>query len=497
MDGRRRPCHARAIVGITLVPASPTASRSHTPLLERDGERGRIEAALARARSGRGTLTIVEGPEGVGLSALLSAARSAAEAEGMLALRARGAELERDFAFGVVRQLFERALAEAPDAERAELLRGPAAVAARLLGLPGSDDRGAAADDAVLDSSFAVLHGLHWLSANLAARRPLLMAIDDAHRADAPSLRFLHFLLARLDDLPIAIVLGAPHVERRAGDELLAGLTADAGADVVRLRPLSADAVARLVEHGLGAAPTPGVRRRLPRGHRRRAVLRAPPRGRAARRRRGADRRPGRPRRGARRPRDGAAGRAPAARPVVRGRAPRPSRRGARACRARRRGGARRARPRRCVLGRRRARRGGFPARGAPARRRPSGHPCRRRTASCPPRSAAAGTCWRRACSPRREPRTNAWPSTCSPPSRRATAGWPTASRRSPQRRARWRAPTRRRCCCAAPSPSRPRPSAAPRCCSSSAAWRRSPASPAGASTCRPRSPPRPTVTRA
>ena len=257
MDSRRRTWQPRATVGSTLVPATLTASRPHTPLLERDGERGRIEAALARARSGRGTLTIVEGPEGVGLSALLTAARSAAEAEGMLALRARGAELERDFAFGVVRQLFERALAEAPDAERAELLRGPAAVAARLLGLPGSDDRGAAADDAVLDSSFAVLHGLHWLSANLAARRPLLLAIDDAHRADAPSLRFLHFLLARLEDLPIAIVLGAPHVERRAGDELLAGLTTDAGADLVRLRPLSADAVARLVEHGLGAAPTP------------------------------------------------------------------------------------------------------------------------------------------------------------------------------------------------------------------------------------------------
>jgi DNA-binding CsgD family transcriptional regulator len=261
MDRRRRRWHPRATLRDHFVPLSPTArapraSRPSTPLLERDAERGRIEAALARARSGRGTLTIVEGPEGIGLSALLAAARSAAEAEGMEVLRARGAELERDFAFGVVRQLFESALAEAPDAERAELLRGPAAVAARLIGLPGSDDRAAVADDAVLDSSFAALHGLHWLSANLAARRPLLLAIDDAHRADAPSLRFLHFLLARLEDLPIAIVLGAPQVERRPGDELLAGLATDADAHVVRLEPLTTDAVARLVEHGLGMAPS-------------------------------------------------------------------------------------------------------------------------------------------------------------------------------------------------------------------------------------------------
>ena len=46
----------------------------------------------------------------------------------------RGAELERDFAFGVVRQLFEPALADASDFERADLLQGAAGVAAGLLG---------------------------------------------------------------------------------------------------------------------------------------------------------------------------------------------------------------------------------------------------------------------------------------------------------------------------------------------------------------------------
>ena len=40
------------------------------------------------------------------------------------------------------------------------------------------------------DSSFPVLHGLYWLTANLAERRPLLLAIDDAHWGDLESLDF-------------------------------------------------------------------------------------------------------------------------------------------------------------------------------------------------------------------------------------------------------------------------------------------------------------------
>jgi hypothetical protein len=56
----------------------------------------------------------------------------------MRVLRARGGELERDFGFGVVRQLFEPVLAAASAAERAEWLEGAAGRAARLLGLPGA-----------------------------------------------------------------------------------------------------------------------------------------------------------------------------------------------------------------------------------------------------------------------------------------------------------------------------------------------------------------------
>src|SRR5687768_6588250 len=164
-------------------------------LLERSEELARIEAGLVEARAGRGTFVVIEGPAGIGKTALLAAARTAAADGGMRVLRSRGTELEREFAFGVVRQLFEPPLAEASESERAELLEGAAGVAAGLLGLPGA--RPPDGPPASVDPSFAVLHGLYWLCANLTAAGPLCVVVDDAHWADAASLRYLAFLLTR------------------------------------------------------------------------------------------------------------------------------------------------------------------------------------------------------------------------------------------------------------------------------------------------------------
>ena len=176
-------------------------------LLERERELACIDAAIAAAREGSGRSVVVEGPAGIGKSAVLAAARLGRGGATRF-LRARGAELERDFAFGVVRQLFEPMLREATPAEREDLLQGPARLAARVLGLPGALEEGEA-PAAAPDASFTVLHGLYWLCANLAADQPLVLIVDDAHWADAPSLRFLAYLLPRLDELKIALLVAA------------------------------------------------------------------------------------------------------------------------------------------------------------------------------------------------------------------------------------------------------------------------------------------------
>ena len=71
---------------------------------------------------------LVEGPAGIGKSRLLGELTGRAGPLGVRTLAARGAHLERDFAFGVVRQLFEPVLAD--EGARERLLAGAAASAA-------------------------------------------------------------------------------------------------------------------------------------------------------------------------------------------------------------------------------------------------------------------------------------------------------------------------------------------------------------------------------
>lgn len=225
-------------------------------LLERDDELERIEAALAQARLGRGNFLVVEGPAGMGKTALLTALRAAAAENGMRVLRARGAELEREFAFGVVRQLFEPPLAEAAEPARNDFLHGAAGDAAALLELPGAP-RTTRPPAPGVDPSFAILHGLYWLCANLATAAPICLVVDDLHWADAASLRYLAFLVTRLEELDVALVIATRPVEAGTDAQLLTMITSDSSAEAVRLAPLTRAAVADLLEAKLGRPPDP------------------------------------------------------------------------------------------------------------------------------------------------------------------------------------------------------------------------------------------------
>jgi DNA-binding CsgD family transcriptional regulator len=233
------------------------ASVPGIPLLERSEELARIEAAFARARAGTGSFLVVEGPAGIGKTAVLSVARMVAAGSEMRVLRSRGAELERDFAFGVVRQLFEPVLADASASERADLLEGPAGVAAGLLDLPGGERVVGTTAGGGIDPSFAILHGLYWLCANLASQRALCLVVDDAHWADGPSLRYLAFLLTRLEELNVALVVASRPSEPGVHADLLATITTDVSAEIVRLAPLTRGAVEQFLEAAFGRAPEP------------------------------------------------------------------------------------------------------------------------------------------------------------------------------------------------------------------------------------------------
>src|SRR5580693_10551646 len=134
-------------------------------LLDRAAELAVIAAAIESACSGSGSGLLVEGVAGIGKTRLLAHACEQAARAGMKVLSARAAEFEGGYAWGVVRQLFE------PDVRAAggQLAGDAVALAARAL--TGDAEGGE-------ENSFAVLHGLYWLTADIAQQRPLLLAVD-------------------------------------------------------------------------------------------------------------------------------------------------------------------------------------------------------------------------------------------------------------------------------------------------------------------------------
>jgi predicted ATPase len=219
-------------------------SLAQRELLERETELATVEG-LVGGISGGGRLLAIEGPPGIGKTALIGETKALAQEAGWQVLSARGSEFERSFSYGLVRQLFEPFLAFLPAEERTELLVGAAALA-----MPLFDPAELEAEPGV-DSSWAALHGLYWLTANAAMRQPLLLAIDDPHWCDLPSLRWLAYLLPRMEGLDVSIVVGLRPREAGEDSSLLGQIVSDPLATVSRPAALSAEAAAELVRETL------------------------------------------------------------------------------------------------------------------------------------------------------------------------------------------------------------------------------------------------------
>jgi len=211
-------------------------------ILGRERELERIDELIGRAQPGGGGVAMLEGPAGIGKTALLLEATRRAEGLGFTVLQGGGARLERDYAFGVVRQLFAPALGFRSGST--DLFDGAARLAAIPLGLVGATDELA---DVSGDAS-AAMHGLFWLTANLAERAPVLVTVDDAHWSDSMSLRFALYLSRRVRDLPVLLLIVTRPLSEQHDAELLIEL--GALPDVTRLRPgpLTRADVGRLIE---------------------------------------------------------------------------------------------------------------------------------------------------------------------------------------------------------------------------------------------------------
>lgn len=225
------------------------------PLLEREGDVETVEAALDMAAGGSGSVLLIRGSAGIGKTRLLQEARRRATARGFFAAGARATELERSFAFGLVRQLFEPAVVRAPTDERRAVLHGAASLAA---GLFEPDAAAAEPASGPADLTFRLMHGVYWLAANLAARQPLLIAVDDAHWGDELSLRWLLYLARRVDELPVLAVVTSRPMEAGAETSLVDLLAAEDATRTLEPAALAPRAVARLAREFFGEEPDAG-----------------------------------------------------------------------------------------------------------------------------------------------------------------------------------------------------------------------------------------------
>ncbi|MET9567344.1 helix-turn-helix transcriptional regulator [Streptomyces tauricus] len=205
-------------------------------ILERESELTGAAADLRRAAAGDGALLVVEGSLGTGRSSFLEALSHRARADRFRVLKAQASMSERAFALGVANQLVESGCCDAAATTAAPgrgQVTGPPG-RARLHGGPS-------------DTPSALSRLLDTASGD----SPLLVLVDDLHWADTESLLVLSRSVDGRHSRRILFVVSLPSGVVPARSSRLGELVAAADR-TVRLGPLGATAVRRLVEDTFG-----------------------------------------------------------------------------------------------------------------------------------------------------------------------------------------------------------------------------------------------------
>ena len=166
------------------------SSRVAVDLIGRDDE-VRTVREIVRGAADAGGALLIFGDPGIGKTALLQAAMARADEAGMRVLTTTGVQSEAALPFAALHQLLRPVLVDVvklPPPQRRALMAAFGMVEDRA---PG-----------IFIVALAVLN----LLADLAAQRPLLIVIDDAHWLDAPSAAALAFVVRRLETDPIVLL---------------------------------------------------------------------------------------------------------------------------------------------------------------------------------------------------------------------------------------------------------------------------------------------------
>jgi len=212
------------------------------PLLEREREQAKIEDQLTALLGGGGGVLAIEAEAGLGKSALLDSVCASATLRGARVLATSGIALERRFAFGIVHDLLEPVRVAGDRDSRASGLRE--ALERLERDPPDHEQR----------TYVPRLRELFELVVELTAEAPLVLVIDDAHHADADSLRWLHHIQRRLRSVAVLVALAARPAEPGGETLLLAPLLTGFASTLLRPAPLTRSAIDQFVRRSLPAA---------------------------------------------------------------------------------------------------------------------------------------------------------------------------------------------------------------------------------------------------
>jgi predicted ATPase/DNA-binding CsgD family transcriptional regulator len=219
-------------------------------IIGRNEEVSYLENALTAVQNGAGRCLLVSGEAGIGKSRLIVEIRTTAGERNVTTLTGRCFEQDRSYPYAPLIDMLRPFFSRRPRSDLLDAL-GPLAVElVRLLPelepqVPASNGIAPVEPDIQKRRLFEALTSLFLRQAESG---PLLLIVEDLHWSDQASLEFLLYLVRRIAESPILLLLTARSaVAENSLLELLTGLDREPIAQEIRLKRLAQAEVAELL----------------------------------------------------------------------------------------------------------------------------------------------------------------------------------------------------------------------------------------------------------
>jgi DNA-binding NarL/FixJ family response regulator len=215
--------------------------RARTEIVGRVAELSVLGPLIAGAAEGRGNVVWVQGEPGIGKTALIDTVLAKASALGCQVFRSAGNDLMQPFPLRLMADclgITDRP-SDSTGGQIASLLRGE----------PG----GTGAIDPVMAAAERMLE----LVDAYCAEGPAVLAVEDLHWADDPSLLVWGRLARSVGQIPLLLVGTTRQLPERAKLDQLRDLVQASGGVTLDLGPLDEDSTAELVAHIVQGVPGP------------------------------------------------------------------------------------------------------------------------------------------------------------------------------------------------------------------------------------------------